>query len=77
MLDPGFSHSDYIKSMSLTKDGFSRYAKLYNKDDQEYMIKLVGSLLDEASLGIHNGDFKIAPKRIDGKNESCMFCKYN
>jgi len=76
MLDPNFSCSSYIKSMSLTKDGFNGYAKLYKKEDQEYMINLVGNLLDKASLGIHNGDFEIAPKRIDGKNESCMFCKY-
>ena len=77
MLDPGFDKSTYIKSMSLTKDGISKKAKIYDKKDQEYMINLVGDLLDKASLGIHNGDYKIAPKRIDGKNESCLFCKYN
>ena len=62
--------------MSLTKTGFSRYAKLYDKEDQDYMINLVGELLDKASEGIFNADFKISPKRIDGKNESCVFCKY-
>lgn len=76
MLDPDFASSSYIKSMALTKEGISKKAKTYNKEDQEYMINLVSDLLDKASLGIHSGDFKIAPKRIDGKNESCMFCKY-
>ena len=33
--------------------------------------KITSSGIDEII-----GDFEIAPKRIDGKNESCMFCKY-
>ena len=76
LLDPTFSSSSYIKSLSLTSNGFSRYAKIYEKEDQDYMINLVQKLLDKASCGIKNGDFKIDPKRIDGKNESCLFCKY-
>lgn len=76
MLDPTFSSSSYIKSMSLTTNGFSRYAKLYEKEDKDKMIELVQELLDKASFGIKNGDYRIAPKRIDGKNESCLFCKY-
>ncbi len=75
-LDPQFAYSDYIKSMSLTKDGFGRYAKIYPKEKQQEMIDLVDRLIEEAADHIHQGDFPISPKMINGKNESCTYCKY-
>ncbi len=76
LLDPYFEQSTYIKSMGMGKDGFRSYAKVYPPKRQDEMIKMVENLLDNASKGIHDGVFPIAPKLINGKNESCQFCKY-
>lgn len=76
LLDPYYAHSDYIKSMKLTSKGFSSNTKLYDHKFEKNMVDLVKKLLDDASDKILSGDFKIAPKIISGKNESCKYCKY-
>ncbi len=76
VLDPTLPKSTYIKSLSMTKDGFSRYAKVYAKEEQNNIISMVERLLDSASEQIQSGNFAIAPKKILGKNVSCTFCKY-
>lgn len=77
MFDPGFEKSEYIKSLSLLKDGgFSRYAKLFEKEDQDRIINLSEDLIRKAGSNILNGEYKIQPKNIDGKNISCTYCKY-
>lgn len=77
MLDPGYDKSSYIMGMSTLKNGeFSRYAKLVDEDEQQELITLVDDLIHQASKDIHQAKFAIAPKQINGKNESCMFCKY-
>ena len=42
-----------------------------NKNLQRQII-----LINKASIDIHNGEFSISPKKIDGVNQSCTFCKY-
>ena len=37
---------------------------------------MVEGLLNQASASIHEGIFPIEPKKINGKNVSCTFCKY-
>ena len=77
MFDPNFEKSEYIKSLSLTKDGgFNRYAKLFKKEEQDKIINLSKDLIIKAGTNILNGEYKIEPKRIDGKNISCTYCKY-
>ena len=77
MFDPDFEKSEYIKSLSLTKDGgFNRYAKLFKKEEQDKIINLSNDLIIKAGTNILNGEYKIEPKKIDGKNISCTYCKY-
>ena len=77
MFDPNFEKSEYIKSLSLTKDGgFNRYAKLFKKEEQDKIINLSNDLIIKAGTNILNGEYKIEPKKIDGKNISCTYCKY-
>ncbi len=76
MLDPSHMRSTYIKSLGMTKDGFLKYSKVFLEAQQEEIIQLVENLLDGAAEQIQQGIFPIAPKKIRGKNESCMFCKY-
>ncbi len=76
MLDPSHMRSTYIKSLGMTKDGFLKYSKVFLEAQQEEIIQLVENLLDGAAEQIQQGVFPIAPKKIRGKNESCMFCRY-
>ena len=77
MIDPDFSKSTYIKSLSLNKDGgFGKYAKLFDEADQDYIINLTEELIKKAGNNILNGNYKIEPKLIEGNNVSCKFCKY-
>ncbi|MDE7213733.1 MAG: PD-(D/E)XK nuclease family protein, partial [Anaeroplasmataceae bacterium] len=76
MLDPTYEKSTYIKSLAVGKEGFYKYSKVFLENQQEEIITMVDKLLDEASKGIHQGVFPISPKKINGKNVSCTFCKY-
>ncbi|MDE6407911.1 MAG: PD-(D/E)XK nuclease family protein [Anaeroplasmataceae bacterium] len=76
MLDPTYEKSTYIKSLGIGKDGFLRYSKVFLESQQEEIISMVEGLLDQASASIHDGVFPIEPKKINGKNVSCTFCKY-
>lgn len=78
MIDPYYNNSDYIQSMKTGKDGlFYKYAKVMSKEDETMLINLVKDLIEQAAKNIKEAKFDIAPKEIDGKNQSCMFCKYN
>lgn len=78
LLDPTFANSSYIKSLGIssTTNTFKAYSKVYQRSQQDEMIQLVEQLVQKASAEIHQGLFPIAPKMIDGKNQSCTFCKY-
>lgn len=75
-LDPTYEKSTYIKSLGVGKDGFLRYSKIFLDQQQDEIISMVDQLLDKASMQIHQGEFPIAPKKINEKNVSCLFCKY-
>ena len=77
LLDPNYSFSDYIQSMSTKKDGsFGAYAKVINDFEVEKLIKITKELIDKASENIKAGRFDINPKRIDGEDKSCTYCGY-
>jgi ATP-dependent helicase/DNAse subunit B len=64
--------------MKTGKDGlFYKYAKVMSKDDEITLVSLVKELIEKAANNIKEAKFDIAPKEIDGKNQSCTFCKYS
>ena len=78
LFDPEYYQSPYIYGMKTLKDGqFAKSAKLIKREDVDMLRELVEATIHASASGIQNGEFKIAPKEIDGKNQSCMFCKYN
>jgi ATP-dependent helicase/DNAse subunit B len=74
--DSSYADSRVIKSMKLTKNGFSAYSKLLNSKQINNLIKLVDNKIFEASTNILDGKFDINPKRIGGVNISCEYCKF-
>ena len=78
-LDPYYTKSTYIKSMSITSKGdFNRYAKLITEDELNKFIPLIEDRINIVCQGIKNAKFDIKPKRIDKKNSTniCSFCTY-
>jgi ATP-dependent helicase/nuclease subunit B len=74
--DSSYADSRVIRSMRLTKNGFSAYSKILNNNQINNLIKLVSSKINEASTNILDGKFDINPKRIGGVNISCEYCTF-
>ena len=51
-------------------------AKLITDNELDRLTSLVKKKIDEASNEILKGNFKINPKKIDGKIEGCKVCKF-
>lgn len=76
LFDPYYQDSHFIKGMKKTENGFSRYSKVLNDNQINNLILLTKDNIKKASKEIVNANFKINPKRIDGINLGCEFCKY-
>ena len=69
--------SDNIHALRLKKDGsFHANSNVMSDDEINELIDLVDEKIRYAGNSILNGDFKINPKQIDKKNESCEHCPY-
>ena len=66
-----------ISGMRVKKDGeLSSSAHALSESEIEEIVNIVDKNIKAAVGEILNGKFDINPKIIDGKNESCTFCKY-
>lgn len=74
--DTTYSDSKLIKSMKTSNNGFYKYSKVLSEGEMDEMALLADNMIDKATIGILEGDFKINPKVIDGSNESCSLCEY-
>lgn len=67
----------FIKGLKTKKDGtFYSTSKVLTLEKMQQIDTLVQEKIKEASKAILSGDFKIQPKIINHKNESCTFCEY-
>ena len=77
LLDPSYNKSDYIQSMATIKDGsFGKYAKVMDEEEENELIQLVDVFIHRVRDGIMDASFSISPKRINNKDQSCLFCPY-
>ena len=74
--DPTYESSEYIKSMSVTQNGFSRYTKILTEEELKYLGTFAEEKIDEMIQNINLANFKIEPKIKGIDNISCKFCKY-
>ncbi len=75
-LDSGYANSQFIKSMKLSSNGFSNYAKVLSEKSIDKLEKITKEQIKNAAAKILDGSFLINPKKIDGKNVSCNYCKF-
>ena len=77
LLDDTYNSSQWIKGLKTKKDGsFYQTSKVLTLKEMEDISNLVEEKIKEASFAILSGDFKIQPKIINHKNESCKYCEY-
>ena len=63
--------------MRTKSDGeFYSYAKTLNETEINNLINLVDKKIEEGSTNILDANFKINPKKINGINIGCEFCKF-
>lgn len=76
--DPTYEDSKYIKSMKITKNGFSAYSKVLSEEDMNKLVLLVDEKIDNARDNILDCDFSINPKKYSDDDDivGCKFCKY-
>ncbi len=75
--DNSYSDSNIIKSMKTLKDGsFASYAKVLSDEQMEKLITVTEEKINEGAKEIEEGNFVIAPKRIDRVNYGCEFCAF-
>ena len=76
--DPTYESSKYIKSMKITKTGFSSYSKVLSNEEMSSLVDLVDKKIDNARDLILDGEFLINPKWISDDKEitGCKYCRY-
>ena len=74
--DPTYENSDFIASLRMTNDGFSKLSKVLSKKDFDNLEKLTEEKINECINQINENNFNIEPKIVGGKNISCLFCPY-
>lgn len=74
--DPTYENSEYIKSLSLTQNGFGRFAKLLTEKEFNDLGAFAEEKINEMIYNINKANFKIEPKIKGTDNISCKFCKY-
>lgn len=76
LFDSTYEHSEVIKGMALTSNGFSQYTKLITPDHIDFISTLVNDKINETIKAIYDVDFKINPKRIDNVLVGCEYCRF-
>ena len=74
--DSTITNSELIHGMKLTSKGFGPYSKVLTNKQIDKIVKITDDRINECIDGITNANFVINPKKINGKNIGCEFCKY-
>ena len=67
-------YAQLVAAMQNNQNTFNKLTAQLSSGNK--IINLTEELIMNAGNSILNGKYKIEPKRIDGKNISCTFCKY-
>lgn len=75
--DITYKDSELIKSMKITKSGFSTYSKILSSKQIDNLYKIVSEKIKEAGYNILGGKFSVNPKKIGKNLVGCEYCKYH
>ena len=76
-LDKDYELSKVIKGLKVKKDGnFYSTSKVLSNDEMDEIYHKVDEQIDKVIDNIENSNFDINPKNYNGKNISCMYCKF-
>jgi len=75
-IDSSYSNSELIHGMKLTSKGFGPYSRVLTDKEIHNIVKITDQKIEECIDGIINSRFDINPKKINGKNIGCEYCKY-
>ncbi len=76
IIDDSYENSEVIKSLKMTKNGFSSYSKIISEDIIEKISSFTEEKINNAVDNIIDANFDISPIILDGKNVSCEYCKF-
>ena len=66
-----------IKGLRFKKDGsFYSTSKVLSNEEMNNLIIKVNEIIDDVIKNIVEGNFKINPKVLGGKNIACTYCKF-
>ena len=77
LLDSNYKDSKMIKGLRFKKDGsFYSTSKVLSNEEMDNLIIKVNEIIDDVIKNIVEGNFKINPKVLGGKNIACTYCKF-
>lgn len=77
LLDSNYKDSKMIKGLRFKKDGsFYSSSKVLSNEEMDNLIIKVNEIIDDVIKNIVEGNFKINPKVLGGKNIACTYCKF-
>lgn len=77
LLDSNYKDSKMIKGLRFKKDGsFCSTSKVLSNEEMDNLIIKVNEIIDDVIKYIVEGNFKINPKVLGGKNIACTYCKF-
>ena len=74
--DHNYTKSNIISGMSITKNGFSRYAKLLSEEDVYNILNYTKDKIEKSLINIIDSNFDIKPKVIQDDYKACKNCKF-
>ncbi len=77
IFDETYENSEVIKSLKMTSNGFSKNSKVLSSTESQEIKEKTWKKVLQMKREILSGDFTINPKRLKGKNISCMYCPFS
>lgn len=75
--DNSYTDSNIIRSMKTLKDGsFAKYTKVLSNEQMDKLIEITEEKINEGAKKIEEGNFDIAPKKIEKENYGCKYCEF-
>ena len=76
IFDHSYTNSNIIRSMKISDNGFNRYSKVLDNIEVLNLVNYTDKVIRESTKNILDAKFDIHPKKIEGLDKSCEYCKY-